>query len=174
MIKPIPLIVAFSLITPLFAQQPDRQSAEQFYRKGLAAEQAGDPAAASIHYQNALKINPKHAHARFSLGQVNLRPAALAAKGREAKLGNVMIPVFQLSEATFTEALEALAQKIEKETKQQITPNFVIKDPEGLLTHQKITLSVKALPSKAVLQYLIDQAGAKASFDEYAIVITPR
>lgn len=174
MIRPITLVLACSLVSQAPAQSPSRPSAEQSYRQGLAAEKAGDPAAASAHYQNALKTDPKHANARFSLGQLKLTSASIAAKGREAKFGGVMIPSFQLSEATFKEAVEALAMMIEKESAEQVAPNFVIKDPDGRLTQQKITMSLKAVPSKAVLQLLMDQAGAKAHFDEYAIVITPR
>lgn len=168
------LIVALSLITPVLAQAPDRQAAELAYRKGLSAEKAGDPAAASAHYQSALKADPKHANARYSLGQLKLTSPALAAKGREAKFGSVMIPVFQLDDATFNEALEALTLLVERESKEEVAPNFVIKDPEGRLAKQKVTMNLKNTPSKAVLQYLLDQVGAKARFDEYAIVIVPR
>jgi hypothetical protein len=37
----------------------------------------------------------------------------------------------------------------------------------------KITLVLKNTPAKAVLQYILDQARAKARHDEHAIVITP-
>jgi hypothetical protein len=30
------------------------------------------------------------------------------------------------------------------------------------------------MPSKAVMKYLMDQSGAKARFDEHAIVIAPK
>jgi tetratricopeptide (TPR) repeat protein len=170
-------IIAAALIPQAFAQTPaasPARQAETFYRQGLAAEKAGDPAAAQQAYAAALQANPNHANARFSLGQLKLNSASIATKGREAKFGAVMIPEFKLDEATLQEALEALRLIVEKESKNEVTPNFIIHDPESEITAAKISLNLKAMPAKAVLQYLMDQAGAKAQFDEHAVVIKPR
>ena len=46
-------------------------------------------------YTEALKLDPKNANARFSLGQLKLNSGSIAAKGREAKFGAVVIPAFR-------------------------------------------------------------------------------
>jgi tetratricopeptide (TPR) repeat protein len=167
------LAVALALVSQVLAQSPGQQ-AEALYQKGLAAEKAGDPAAARSFYTEALKRDPKNPNATDSLGQLKLNSPAIAAKGREAKFGAVMIPVFQLDQATLQEALAGLSVIVEKESKGEVTPNFVIEDPKALLAGQKISLNLKNMPAKAVMKYLTDQTGAKVRYDEHAVVIGPR
>jgi tetratricopeptide (TPR) repeat protein len=167
------LAVALALVSQVLAQSPGQQ-AEALYQKGLAAEKAGDPAAARSFYTEALKRDPKNPNATYSLGQLKLNSPAIAAKGREAKFGAVMIPVFQLDQATLQEALAGLSVIVEKESKGEVTPNFVIEDPKAVLASQKISLNLKNMPAKAVLKYLTDQTGGKVRYDEHAVVISPR
>lgn len=173
MYRIITFAVACALVAPAFAQSPAQQAVSQ-YQKGQAAEKAGDPAAAKQHYTQALKLDPNNADARFSIGQLKLNSAAIAAQGREAKFGSVMIPVFQLDGATLPEALEALSLIIEKQSKEQVTPNFVIEDPKNVLADRKISINLKNMPAKGVMKYLMDQTGAKTRFDEHAVVIVAR
>jgi hypothetical protein len=172
------LIIAATLVSPASAQTPTpatapAQQAEALYRQGQAAEKAGDPIAAQKAYNEALKANPNHANARYSLGQLKLSAPAIAAKGREAKFGAVVIPAFNLDEATLQEALDALSVIIQKQSKDTVSPNFVIQDPTKQLAAAKISLKLKSMPAKAVLQYLLESAGAKARYDEHAVVIMP-
>lgn len=166
------LSIVLALILPLSADTP-AQRAELLYRQGQAAEQTGDPETARKAYAAALQADPSHPHARYSLGQLKITGPALAAKGREAKFGSVMIPEFKLDQAPFKDSLEALQVLVEKQSNEKVTPNFVIQDPKEALAGVKITLVLKNTPAKAVLQYILDQAGAKARHDEHAIVITP-
>jgi tetratricopeptide (TPR) repeat protein len=173
MSKIITFVVACTLVSQALAQSP-AQVAQSLYQKGLAAEKAGDPVAAKGFYTDALKADPKNPNARYSLGQLKLTSSSIAAKGREAKFGAVAIPVIQLDGATLKESLDALGMIIEKQSKEEVTPNFVIEDPKGLLTERKISLSLKNMPAQAVMKYLLDQTGAKARYDEHAIVVSPR
>jgi len=171
------VIVAATLTTPLFAQSAVTDAARQaevFYRQGLAAEKAGDPAAANKAYAAALKENPNHANARYSLGQLQLNFGAIAAQGREAKFGAVVIPVFNLAAASLAEALAGLQVIIERQSKGEVVPNFVIQDPQQQLAAVRISLNLKSMPAKGVMQYLMEQAGAKARYDEHAVVVMPR
>lgn len=173
MSKTITFVVACTLVSQAFAQSPAQQ-AESLYQQGLAAEKAGNPAAARDFYTGALKADPKNANAIFSLGQLKLTSPAIAASGREAKFGAVPIPIFQLDQATLKDALEAFSVIIEKQSKDAVTPNFIIEDPKNVLADRKITLNLKNMPSNAVMKYLMDQTGAKARYDEHAVVIVPR
>jgi hypothetical protein len=181
MIRITTLALAAALLSPAFGQATVNntaltpgQRAEALYRQGLAAEKAGDPVTAHKAFTEALKANPNHAHARYSLGQVKINAPAIATRGREAKFGAVMIPEFRLDDASLTEALEALRIIVERESKEKITPNFVIQDPANELASAKVALNLKNMPSRAVMQYVLDMAGAKARHDEFAIVITPK
>ncbi|MEO5715918.1 MAG: tetratricopeptide repeat protein [Luteolibacter sp.] len=173
MYKIITLVIAGSLTSLAFAETPG-QLAQTLYQKGQAAEKAGDPVAAKEHYTQALKADPNNANARYSIGQLKLTSGTIAAQGREAKFGAVMIPVFQLDGASLQEALDALSLIIEKQSKDTVTPNFVLEDPKGLLASQKISLNLKNMPSKAVMKYVMDTANAKARYDEHAVVVSPK
>ncbi|MBC8126847.1 MAG: tetratricopeptide repeat protein [Gloeobacteraceae cyanobacterium ES-bin-144] len=173
----IACIVVAAFVSQSSAETPaptPAQQAEQFYRQGQAAEQAGDPVAAQKAYTEALKLNPGFANARYSLGQLKITSGAIATKGRELKFGAVIIPEFKLDGATLQEALDALCVIIEKQSKGEVAPNFIVQDPKAQLASAKISLNLKSMPSKAILQYLMDQSGANARFDEHAIVISPR
>jgi len=183
MSKILTFVAACALVSQAIAQSPapatpaakaPAPTAESLYQQGLAAEKNYDPATAESYYKAALKIDPNHANARYSLGQVKIHGPALAVKAREAKFGAVIIPVFQLDQATLKEAIEALGSKIEKESKGEVIPNFVIEDPKGVLSTQKISLNLKSMPAGGVLKYLLDQAGAKVRFDEHAVAILPK
>jgi Predicted methyltransferase (contains TPR repeat) len=152
------------------------QQAETFYNKGLAAEKAGDPTTAKAAYAQALQLNPQHANARFKLGEMKHNSGTIAAKGREAKFGQVTIAQIQLEAAPLSEALDALRLAIEKAApeKADAAPNFIIEDPDKRLANAKISLQLKGVPAKGVLEYILTQSGAKARYDEHAVVILPR
>ena len=167
------------LVTTAFATagafaQSAAEKAEAFYRQGLAAEKAGDPAAARAAYNAALDLYPGHANARYRAGQVKIHAASIKSAATEAKIGAVKIPVYQLEEATVEEAIETLGLAMEKATDGEIVPNFIIEDPKGKLTDKRISLRLKNIPVKAVLDYIHSMANTKARYDEHAVVISAR
>jgi tetratricopeptide (TPR) repeat protein len=173
MSKILSFVIGFTLVSQAFAQSPP-PSAESLYQKGLAAEKSGDPVAASEFYKNALKTDPNHANARYSIGQLRINAPAITAKAREAKFGAVMVPLFQLDEATIEDAVAQLCVIVGKESKTGVKPNFIIEDPKNVLADRKVSLNLKNIPAKAIMKYLTDQTSTKVRYDEHAIVITPR
>jgi hypothetical protein len=170
MIKILLFAIVGLSISQANAQSPAQQ-AEALNLKAKAAENAGDPTAARDFYASALKLDPKNATAIYSLGQLKIHSGSIAAKGREAKLGAVIIPNFQLDQATFKEALDALGKSIEKESQGTLTPNFVIQDPQNRLADQKLSVNLKNIPAKGVMQFLLEQTSTKARYDEHAVVV---
>jgi len=180
MIRILISAVAASLICQAPAQTPSNppkqtpaQMAQTYYLRGQAAEKAGNPEAAKQAYIEALKLNPDHANARYSLAQVKLDSASISAKGREAKFGDVLVPEFNLEDSTLAEALDFLRTIVEKQSQGKVAPNFVIQDPKNLFATNKIKIRLKNTPARAVMKYLMEISGGKARYDEYAIVITP-
>lgn len=150
------------------------QLAESYYAKGVAAEKIFDYAGAKAAYTAALRYNPQHPHSIFRLKQIEIEKDAMLAKGREAKLAKVILPVVRFDDATFQEAITALGAMVSKESNNQVTPNFIVVDPKSQFASIKIALNVKGLPATTVLKYLMDQARAKAKYDENAVVIEPQ
>jgi len=185
MTKILTLVVAASLITQAPGQAPATTpppaakptpalSADAWYAKGQAAEKDGDPAAAQQAYQAALQVNPKHANARYSLGQVKINATSIAATGREAKFGAVIVPEFNITDASLQETLDHLRGIVDKQSQSKVAANFVVQDPKKLLAEVRINLKLKNMPARAVMKYLMEQSGAKARYEEFAIVITPQ
>lgn len=181
MTKILTLVVAAIMTAQVPAQTPPPAakpaptlSADAWYAKGQAAEKDGDPEAAKQAYQAALQANPKHANARYSLGQVKINAASIAATGREAKFGAVIVPEFNITDASLQETLDHLRNIVDKQSQNKVVANFVVQDPQRRLAETKINLKLKNLPARAVMTYLMDQSSAKARYDEYAIVITPK
>ncbi len=168
------LIAGVSVALAEPAAPPPAQQADAYYSKGIAAEKAGDVETARVAYTQALQLNPGLANCRYRLKQLQIDEPQIAAKGREGKFNKVMVPVFQLEGATLQEALNALSLIIDKESKGQLTANFVIQDPHKKLAAAKLSLNLKNVPASAVMTYLITQTNAKARYDEHAVVIEPK
>jgi len=174
---PITLAAALAALSAVGAVAQEASPAQQsaaLYKQGMAAEQAGDAAGARQAYEQALKLNPRNANARYRLGQVRTHHAKSAAKGRESKFSSVVIPEFKVDDATLGEALGALSQLTGQASKEAVVPNFIVQDSSGELAARKVTLVMKSAPAGGVLRYLLEMAGAKARFDEHAIVVLPR
>ncbi len=170
------LIVLAALVfstSGAFAQSAAQQ-AEAYYQKGLAAEKAGDPTTASAAYNAALELSPGHANARYRAGQVKINATSIKSAATEAKIGAVIIPAYQLEDATVQEAIQALSLAMEKATDGKIAPNFIIEDPKGKLAAIRISMQLKNLPVKAILDYIHSQASTRARYDEHAVVIMAR
>jgi hypothetical protein len=98
-----------------------------------------------------------------------------AAVGKPAAaFAEVILPSYAVDGATLAESLELLRVSIEKHSKDKHSPNFVVQDPQGRLRDAKVTLDLKHLPARAVLQYICDQVRARYRIDEHAVVVMPR
>lgn len=165
------IIVAFAAPTA-YSQSAARQ-AEAYYQKGIIAERSGKPDAALEAYNAAVKINPQHANARYRAGQVKIHANSIRSGATEAKIGAVVIPVYQIEGASLQEAIDALSIGMDAATDGKISPNFIIKDPKDKLAEKRINLNLKNIPVSALLRYIHGIAGTKARYDRHAVVITP-
>ena len=164
-------ILSSFLTGSVFAQTP--ANASTYYRQGVNAEQAGDPDAAREAYQQALRLNPQHADARFRLGQLGMRREAIVRQGRQAALTGVTLPNVVFDDANLRESLDALATMVETQSEGKVAPNFVVQDPDGTLAEARISLKLRNVTAGAVLDYIVEMAKARARHDEFAIVIMP-
>lgn len=165
------ILVAFAL--PSANAQSAAQQAEAYYQKGISAEKSGKPDAALEAYYAALKLNPKHANARYRAGQVKIHADSIRSGATEAKIGAVVIPVYQLDDASVKEAIDALSIAMDAATEGEISPNFIVEDPKSKLTDKRINLNLKNIPVSALLGYIHGIAGTKARYDEHAVIISP-
>ncbi|MFD2255175.1 tetratricopeptide repeat protein [Luteolibacter algae] len=172
--KTLVVFLTLAAGSSLALAQSAGQKAEAYYQRGLAAEKAGDPATASAAYNAALKLFPNHANARYRAGQVKINASAIKSSATQAKIGAVMISVYQLEDATVQEAIDALSAAMSKQNDGEISPNFVIEDPQNKLADRRVTINLRNVPVKAILDYLHSQTNTKARYDEHAVVILAR
>lgn len=166
-------VALFSVHSAVMAAEP-AVATPSAYQQGLLAVAAGDPVKAEACLTLALQQDPNNANARYQLIEVRKNAASISAKGRASKFGAVVIPSIQLDGATLGESLTVLGKMVSRESKDQVTPNFVTEDPESKLASKTINLKLNNIPAKAALEYILTQAGAKARYDEHAIVVSAR
>lgn len=172
--KTLSIIALFCAASPLALAENPTTNAEAFYQKGLAAEKAGKPDEARAAYLAALKLRPDHANARYRAGQMKIHGESIKSAATEEKIGSVIIPIYRLENDTVKDAIDLLSIAMEKATDGKIAPNFIIEDPKNRLADARVTMNLKNIPVKAILQYLHSQTNTKARYDEHAVVIVAR
>jgi hypothetical protein len=155
-------------------RQERAQQVEQFYNMAVQAYEDGDITAAREALNSALTLNRSHAHSIALARQMKAQGNQTVLDRRKRLFNSVMIPIIDLSDVTFKDAINVLAKSVETQSKGQITPNFIIQDRGNTLNDVKITLVLKNVPAENVLDHLLKSAGASVTFGEYTTVIRPR
>ncbi len=148
-------------------------TSQDYYKAGISAIAKGNEAKARQYFQASLKLDPNNGNAKYQLKNLHLHRAKMGQKSRQNKLAGVIIPEVKLSDATLQEALTALSALVDDVSEKKITTNFVVQDSRNTLANKRINLNVTHIPAAAVLNFILKAAGAKASYDQYAIIITP-
>lgn len=164
------LILALLALTCVSAHA---DKAAELYKSGLIAVKEGNAKAAETAFREVLRLQPGNANARYQLAELKANQGSLAARARAKKLGEYTIDQIDFSKVELSEALAALSQLVEEKSDKKFSPNFMVQDPSNKLGDQPVTLQVKNVPANAVLDMLIQQAGAVAKFGEHSIVIKP-
>lgn len=177
-----PVVMVLALMSPLTAQDSISKSREakerqvlEYYNQAEKAYSAGNLTAAKVAVQNALKINRNHGPSTALAIKLNKSSttSSFQVKAREKKFSSVIVPIIDFEDLPLEDALRTLALSVEKNSNEEVIPNFVIQDPSGTLKLKEVTLNMKQVPAHVVLNYLMDLTGGKAKFDQYAIVIRP-
>lgn len=168
------LSVGFLALLPHSKAEEPKAPAPSAYQQGMSAVAAGDPVTAEAWFKRALQQDPNNANARYQLLETKKNAASIAAKGRAAKFGAVVVPKVQFNSASLEDSLAALGTLVTKASKDEVSPNFILDDPNKTLASKTVTISLNNIPAKAALEYILTQAGAKARFDEHAIVVSSR
>jgi len=153
---------------------PRAKKAGAFYHQGTVAMKEGNYRLAETSFKEVLKIYPSHPQAKRQLLYLQSNRGKLAASKRKSELHRVVIPKVDIENSTVQESVEILAAHISQVSGQKVHPNFVVQDPRGGFEGKKVSLKLTRVPADTLLQYILDQSGGKARFDQHAIVISPR
>lgn len=155
-------------------RQRRAQQVELFYNLAVKAYEDGDTEAAREALRSALALNRSHAHSIALARKMRVSGNQNQLAKRKRIFNNVMIPLVDLDNASFSDAINVLAKNVETESKSKVIPNFIIQDRSKSLDTVKITLKLRNVPAGDVLDHLLRSAGASASFGKYTTIIRPR
>ncbi|WP_193212736.1 STN domain-containing protein [Luteolibacter marinus] len=164
------LILALAMIGLLPASADE---AAEIYKQGLIAVKEGNVTAADRAFREVLRLQPGNANARYQLAELKANQGSIAARARSNKLGEYVIEQIDFDDSEFSEAIAALGVMVEEKSKGEFAPNFMIQDPSKKLADVTVSLQVKNVPAKAILEMILKQGGAVAKYEEHAIVIRP-
>ncbi len=155
-------------------RQKRAQEVELFYDLAVKAYEDGDLKAAREALSSALTLNRSHAHSIALARRINSNGNQTVLERRKRIFSSVMVPIIDLNEASFKDAITVLGKTVETESKGEVIPNFIIQDRSKILENVKINLTLKNVPAGDVLDHLLKSAGASATFGTYTTVIRPR
>lgn len=174
MIVALALVAGSLMSAPAQAADDKAAKARDFYQQGMRAKQEGRYQLAKTSFQQVLRIYPNHPQARRQLMYLHTNRDALATKNRKKQLHEVVIPKVDMHQVSPQEALDILSALVKQESKQKVSPNFIIQDRSKALDGKTVTLNLSRVPADTLLRYIADQAGAVARYDTHAIVLIPR
>ena len=169
------MAIGLSLTTCSFADDLKEKALkiQGLYGQGLIAMQQGKETEARTAFNEVLKLQPGHGHARFQLTQLTATIAKVNQRKREALFASTIIKEIDFNKATLAETLEALDLSASDATDKKFTPNFVVQDPSGKLDGKTVTLKMTNVPLSGILKYVTDLTGTTIRYDAHATVFRP-
>lgn len=166
--------VCANFLTPAQAADERADKARSYYQQGMVAMNEGKYQLARTSFREVLKIYPSHPQARRQLGYINSNINSLESNKRKKELHQVVISKVDIDKATVQDAVDVLSAHVKRESKNKVSPNFIVQDTAGGFAGKTVTLNLSNVPADTLLKYITDQVGAAVRFDKHAIVIRPR
>ena len=169
------MAIGLSLTTSSFADDLKAKALkiDTLYKSGLVAMHQGKETEARTAFNEVLKLQPGHGHARYQLTQLAATIAKVQQQKREALFAATIIKEINFNNATLAEALEALDLFAMEATDKKFTPNFVVQDPSGQLAEKTVTLKMNNVPLSGILKYVTELTGTSIRYDAHATVFRP-
>ncbi len=179
----IPILLSSMVVTSLsFAdelQNERKQHSEkiqQAYNKGIALK-AFDPDQAALHFKEVLQLQPRHSKAQYELNYIRThRDKILKEKQSRqvaASFKKMRFAVVDFSQEPLVDVIDTLYAYMDRDYGVDHGVNLILKDPQGKIRQKLVTLRLKNIPAPALLDYIVQQAGASYKYGQYAIEIFP-
>lgn len=139
------------------------------FQQGRAAFYKGDFTTAQQLLSRVAAANPKHQETANLLAYIraNHKAPDNTLKNQYAAL---ILPKVELVDVTLTEALEGLRALSKNASQGKVSPNVIVKGEE--LGQRKLSLSLANIPLTEALNYVVQLAGAKATYDKHAVIVS--
>ncbi|MCB1277770.1 hypothetical protein [Prosthecobacter sp.] len=139
------------------------------YQQGRAAYYRGDMETAYRLLSKVAAANPKHTETNNMLAYIraNYQPKDNTLQNQYAA---VTLPKVEMADVTLTEAIEGLRALSKNASGGKVMPNVIVKGEE--LGQRKLSLSLSNVPLTEAINYVTQLAGAKATYDKHAVILT--
>ncbi len=139
------------------------------YQQGRAAFYQGDFTTAQQLLSRVAAANPKHPDTVRMLAYIRANHRA-PDNTLKAQYATVILPKVEMSDVTLTEAIDGLRALSKNASGGKVMPNVIVKGEE--LAQRKLSLSLSNIPLTEALNYVTQLAGAKASYDKHAVILS--
>jgi hypothetical protein len=139
------------------------------YQQGRAAFYQGDFTTAQQLLSRVAAANPKHPDTVRMLAYIRANHRA-PDNTLKTQYATVILPKVEMSDVTLTEAIEGLRALSKNASGGKVVPNVIVKGEE--LAQRKLSLSLSNIPLTEALNYVTQLAGAKASYDKHAVILS--
>ena len=139
------------------------------YQQGRAAFYQGDFTTAQQLLSRVAAANPKHPDTVRMLAYIRANHRA-PDNTLKTQYAAVILPKVEMSDVTLTEAIEGLRALSKNASGGKVMPNVIVKGEE--LAQRKLSLALSNIPLTEALNYVTQLAGAKASYDKHAVILS--
>ncbi len=146
------------------------ENLENLFQMGRDAYYKGDLEQARQLLTMVQAQQPRHQESRILLGQVNAKLKMSAGSSLKLKYSGVKLSKVELTDVTLQEALDGLRALSKNASGGQVVPNFLVTDPK--VAGAKVSLTLTDVPLPTAIDYVARIAGAKATYDQHAVLFT--
>ena len=139
------------------------------YQQGRSAFYQGDFNTAQQLLSRVAAANPKHPDTVRMLAYIRANHRA-PDNPLKTQYAAVILPKVEMSDVTLTEAIEGLRALSKNASGGKVVPNVIVKGEE--LAQRKLSLSLSNIPLTEALNYVTQLAGAKATYDKHAVILS--
>lgn len=149
---------------------------QQAYNKGIALK-AFDPDKAVLHFKEVLQLEPRHSKAQYELNYIRTNREKILKEKQSRKVAasfqKMKFAVVDFSQEPLVDVIDTLYAYMDRDYGKDHGVNLILKDPQDKIKQKMITLRLKNIPAPALLDYIVQQAGASYKYGQYAIEIFP-
>jgi hypothetical protein len=143
---------------------------ENLFQMGRAAYYKGDLEQARQLLTMVEAQAPRHQETRILLGEIRAKLRTSAGSSLKMKYQGVKLGKIEFADVTLQEALDGLRALSKNASNGQVVPNFIVTDSK--VGENKISLNLTDVPLTTAIDYVARVAGAKAAYDQHAVLFT--
>ena len=140
------------------------------FQLGKAAYYRGELELANQLLAQVAARDPRHFETRALLAQIRTSLKSTGDMSLKKRYEGVNLNKVELTEVTFSEALEGLRALSKGATEGKVVPNFIVQD--ATLGSKVVSLTLTSIPLSEAIQYLAKVANCRVIYEKHAVIFT--